>query len=134
MISTCKQCGEHFQHRSDGRGLYCSLECWWEFKKIHDQCNSPEYVSWRHMKQRCTNPRRKEYPHYGGRGISVCERWQTFANFIADMGLRPGPKYTLDRVNNEGNYEPDNCRWATRTEQSRNRRPWSEWNKSKVTA
>lgn len=79
------------------------------------------YYSWRGMVQRCTNPARRDYPRYGGRGITVCERWLDFRNFLADMGERPEGR-TLDRINNEGNYEPSNCRWATPEEQIRNTR------------
>jgi len=75
------------------------------------------------MIQRCTNSNRDDYKHYGGRGIKVCERWRkSFAAFLADMGERPGPDYSLDRKENDGNYEPDNVRWATQAKQGRNRR------------
>lgn len=82
---------------------------------------TPEFNAWINMIQRCTNPRRKDWKNYGGRGISVCERWRTFANFFADMGPRP-QGMTVDRENNSGNYEPNNCRWATREQQRANRR------------
>lgn len=83
---------------------------------------SPEYRVWTGMIQRCTNPRRKAFPSYGGRGILVCQRWlNSFESFLADMGPRPS-KTSLDRINNDGNYEPGNCRWATNAEQSRNKR------------
>lgn len=81
---------------------------------------SPTYESWAKMKQRCFNLSNLKYKNYGGRGITVCERWLTFENFYADMGVRPEGK-TLDRKNVNGNYEPSNCRWATSTEQSYNR-------------
>ncbi len=77
--------------------------------------------SWRAMKRRCLDPRVREYPNYGGRGIIICERWLDFESFLADMGIRPFG-LTLDRVDNDGNYEPGNCRWATRIEQNRNSR------------
>lgn len=79
------------------------------------------YYIWGDMMNRCRNPKHKCYKNYGARGIAVCERWQTSANFIADMSPRPDGK-TLDRTDNSKGYSPDNCRWATKTEQSSNRR------------
>lgn len=75
------------------------------------------------MKDRCGNPRCKDFPNYGGRGIAICAKWhESFEAFYADLGPRPSPKHTLDRINNTGPYEPGNCAWATRTQQNRNKR------------
>ena len=81
-----------------------------------------EYAAWIHMIQRCNNPSNPRFQDYGGRGIRVCERWEEFSNFIHDMGLRPSTGHSIERINNDGNYEPNNCRWATRKQQGSNKR------------
>jgi hypothetical protein len=83
----------------------------------------PEYLAWREMIRRCTDPQYKDYPRYGGRGIRVCRRWlDSWRNFLADMGSRPDENYSIERKDNDGNYEPSNCVWATKHEQNRNKR------------
>jgi len=84
----------------------------------------PEYRVWLAMRERCTNPNNRCYADYGGRGIQVCSRWNDFAAFYEDMGSRPGLGWSIDRIDNDGNYEPGNCRWATASQQRRNRRDY----------
>lgn len=91
------------------------------YKHKTDHYKSRTYNTWDNMIQRCENENRREYKWYGARGIKVCPQWHDFATFFADMGERP-KGLTLDRVNNDGNYEPGNCRWATSEEQAANRR------------
>ena len=89
----------------------------------HGKSDSPEWGIWSNMKTRCYNPNGSGYASYGGRGIAMCERWrESFESFLSDMGPRPGPDYQLDRIDNNGNYEPGNCRWVTRSDNCRNRR------------
>lgn len=87
----------------------------------HGMCYTPTWQAWRDMKARCSNPELKNYPRYGGRGISVCKRWLVFEHFLADMGVRPDGM-SLDRKDNNGNYDPGNCEWVNRFAQMKNTR------------
>jgi hypothetical protein len=104
------------------RTLSCGC-LWREMRYLnrttHGLSHMPEYAIWKQMIHRCTNPKNINYANYGGRGIKVCERWITFLNFLADVSPRPAGK-SLDRINNDGDYEPGNVRWATPVEQRRN--------------
>lgn len=95
-------------------------------RTTHGKSHTAEYKCWSLIRNRCFNSSYQEFHLYGGRGVTVCQRWESFELFYADMGLRPGASYSIDRFPNpSGNYEPGNCRWATPAEQARNRR--SNW-------
>jgi len=109
----------------DGRVKSCG--CLHDILPIkHGQAKNGErgltYRTWSNIRRRCLNPNAHEYESYGGRGIRICDRWEDFAAFVEDMGERPSQRHSIDRIDPEGDYTPDNCRWATPKQQGRNRR------------
>jgi len=106
--------------RGSSRSCGCLRE---ELRTKHGLSRSGEHHVWKTMRQRCSNKNNRDYPFYGGRGITVCQRWmQSFEAFYSDMGPRPSSNHSIDRINNDDGYHPDNCRWVTHTEQCSNRR------------
>lgn len=99
---------------------------------VHGLYKHPLYRRWTSIRARCRDPNRNDYPYYGGRGIKVCRRWDDFENFIADMGDPPSPEHQVDRRDNNGDYDPSNCYWATRSQQQRNCRPRPSKHSEKV--
>ena len=105
-------------HLTSGRSQGCGCT-----KVVHGLTGTAEYQAWKNMRKRCYNQENPRYPDYGGRGIKICDRWLNDpAAFLEDMGERPSPDHSIDRRDNDGDYEPSNCRWATRSEQQRNKR------------
>jgi hypothetical protein len=115
VCKSCSHSGDNNSMRSHGESDNIS--------RGRRSTATPEYRCWKAIKNRCNNPRYKQYQDYGGRGIRVCQRWlDSYENFLIDMGRKPNPTYSIQRRDNDGNYSPENCYWATDEEQRRNKR------------
>lgn len=125
MLRSCKMCGSLIEgvilRKRTVHCQSCSSQLAGANNKRHGMSETREYAAWTAMRERCNNPTCHKFHLYGGRGIKVCERWDSFESFYADMGPRP-KGYSIERVDNDGSYEPSNCKWATKLEQNRNRR------------
>ena len=105
------------------KGSTTSCGCYQiEVSTSHGMCGSPEYIAWCAMMTRVSNKNQPGYKNYGGRGIDVCDEWNDFENFYRDMGKKPSKDHSIDRINNDLGYYPDNCRWADRVQQANNKR------------
>ena len=131
-IFICSKCGQPFESKwpssvrsrlKKNGAIYCSKGCYSIKHGAHskESAHNSEYRSWKAMKSRCNCNGNTHYARYGGRGITYDSNWESFENFLADMGPKPEPKMELDRIDNDKNYTKENCRWATRKEQTRNR-------------
>jgi len=92
-----------------------------KYSLTHGESKTPTWSVWVGLRSRCSNPNNSKYPNYGGRGVTFCERWKEYSNFLEDMGRRPSSEYSIDRIDVNGNYEPSNCRWTTAKVQARNK-------------
>lgn len=121
-------CHGHWKRWRQGRPISNKPLRKWGTNSIEHK--TPEYRAWAMAKNRCKNKNNIAYRNYGARGITMCKKWEKcYASFLKDMGRRPSPGHSLDRINNNKNYSPRNCKWSTRDEQNKNRRPRSQWTK-----